>query len=310
MQDNVASLPTNNHEGYVTLASPEGTKLTGVNTLVIPAGAPKGVNFPFGVLSFTVDEVEDGNTVAITLSLSEDAYFYNIYYKFGPTINNPMPHWYEFMFDEQTGTGALINGNTITLHFIDGQRGDDDLEENGIIVDAGAPGVAESQESLDDNVEGIDNAGGSEPFGDPVSMGNSEDIDIVEKTDGSGGGCFIATAAYGSLLEPHVSVLRKFRDRYLLTNFIGNAFVTEYYIYSPPIANFIAEHDSLRAMVRYSLLPLVALSWLALHFGFLPVLMFVLLICACQYWILKNRNPVNKLKDLGKKQSFVLNSDH
>jgi len=38
------------------------------------------------------------------------------------------------------GTGADISGNVITLHFVDGQRGDSDGEENGVIVDPGGPG--------------------------------------------------------------------------------------------------------------------------------------------------------------------------
>ena len=43
---------------------------------------------------------------------------------------------------------------------------------------------------------------------------------------GGGGGCFIATAAFGSYIEPHVMVLRSFRDSFLLTNRLGKAFVS------------------------------------------------------------------------------------
>ncbi len=80
-------------------------------------------------------------------------------------------------------------------------------------------------------------------------------------------GCFIATAAYGSLMEPHVKILRAFRDRFLAASRTGKGFLNLYYRYSPPIAHFIKKHDSVRFVVRWSLLPLVGVSWLYLFVG-------------------------------------------
>ncbi|MCK4791774.1 MAG: hypothetical protein KAV87_49030 [Desulfobacteraceae bacterium] len=54
-------------------------------------------------------------------------------------------HWYEFMYDDFTKTGAKIDGNKITLYFVDGERGDDDLEANGIVVDDGGPSSEEKK---------------------------------------------------------------------------------------------------------------------------------------------------------------------
>lgn len=70
-------------------------------------------------------------------------------------------------------------------------------------------------------------------------------------------GCFIATAAYGSPLEPHVESLRLFRDRYLVQSTAGRAFIRLYYRYSPPVADFIANRPILRGVVRFLLTPLV-----------------------------------------------------
>jgi subtilisin family serine protease len=99
----------------------------------------------------------------------------------------------------------------------------------------------------------------------------------------SSGGCFIATAAFGSPLEPHVQMLRDLRDRYLLTNSIGKAFVLRYYRFSPPIAGFIAKNGAVRAAVRVGLYPFAGLRYIALHFvntGTITLLLGMLAIVA------------------------------
>jgi hypothetical protein len=82
---------------------------------------------------------------------------------------------------------------------------------------------------------------------------------VAPSSDGEGGrrGCFIATAAYGSYLDPHVVVLRDFRDRYLQTNKPGQYFVDWYYNNSPPIAELIRKNEALRMITRALLTPIV-----------------------------------------------------
>ena len=77
--------------------------------------------------------------------------------------------------------------------------------------------------------------------------------------------CFIATAAYGTPMAEEIQILREYRDEYLLTNPLGHALVDIYYRVSPPTAEFIIEHPSLKPMVRAGLLPAVAVSALAVN---------------------------------------------
>lgn len=91
--------------------------------------------------------------------------------------------------------------------------------------------------------------------------GSTSPISTAPTSSSSGGsGCFIATAAYGSYLHPKVQALRDLRDHCLLTNAPGRAFVTLYYRFSPPLADFIARHDTVRLVVRLLLTPLVCVA--------------------------------------------------
>ena len=67
---------------------------------------------------------------------------------------------------------------------------------------------------------------------------------------GGGGGCFIATAAYGTPTAVQLNVLREFRDAVLLKSALGSRLVDLYYKASPPIAEFISQHDVLMTVVR------------------------------------------------------------
>ena len=96
---------------------------------------------------------------------------------------------------------------------------------------------------------------------------------------GGGGGCFIATAAFGSYAEPHVRLLRDFRDQCLLTNTPGRWFVNMYYRYSPFWAELINIHAWCKPMVRLALMPLVCISYIMVNTSVESTLITVIVLC-------------------------------
>jgi hypothetical protein len=140
LQENVTSLHTFDDQNYVTLEVSGGATIN--NCLAVanpsPDDCPSDVAFPYGFFEFTLEGMGMGGACTVTLYLSAGASF-DTYYKCGPTTNNTSDHWYEFLHNGQTG--ANINGNVITLHFVDGLRGDDDLTANQVIIDVGGPGA-------------------------------------------------------------------------------------------------------------------------------------------------------------------------
>ncbi len=138
-QAHVTSLPNAKDGQYVTLAAPSGSSLNQVQaTAEPPAGAPAGVAFPLGSFAYAIANVSPGAGVMLTIHWHATAGL-NTFLKYGPTPDDPTPHWYPFLFDSQSATGAKIYADRIEVYYVDGLRGDDDLTANGTVVDPGTP---------------------------------------------------------------------------------------------------------------------------------------------------------------------------
>jgi hypothetical protein len=105
--------------------------------------------------------------------------------------------------------------------------------------------------------------------------------------------CFIASAAYGTPMIDQIQVLRDFRDGYLMTNPAGRWFVSTYYRHSPPLARFIARHDSLRALVRAALTPVIWLTTLVMKTTLLQkmamLVSMIAAVSAAVFWLRRRR---------------------
>jgi hypothetical protein len=137
----VSSFLTYDGQNYVTLVLPQGKELSQLEVTDNPSpdDTPADAEFPFGFFDFSIDGLNPGEAVNVTLIL-HNAPAISKYYKYGMTPDNITPHWYEFTYDGQTG--AEISGNIIILHFVDGLRGDEDITVNGSIKEPGGPVIS------------------------------------------------------------------------------------------------------------------------------------------------------------------------
>ena len=153
-------------------------------------------------------------------------------------LENPAPDgyvWYKYgpnngwyVYSDHAEFNA--DRDQVTLTLVDGGIGDDDGVANGVIVDPSGLGCTPT---------GYTTSGGS--------------------------GCFIATAAFGSNMDRHVPILSQFRDKRLANNHRGQRVIALYYKFSPPIADFLRRHPLARAAVRYGLIPITGVAYVALY---------------------------------------------
>lgn len=119
-------------------------------------------------------------------------------------------------------------------------------ESDRIVWKEGAPNVESKGEGSDAAGEEEEVAAGD--AGDRIDAGHEE-----------GGGCLIATAAFGSELAPQVQFLREVRDGVLLQTNAGSSFMewfgAFYYLFSPTVADFERASPELRGIVRAVIAP-------------------------------------------------------
>ena len=101
---------------------------------------------------------------------------------------------------------------------------------------------------------------------------------LATVSGGGGGGCFIVTAASGSEDHWMVSWFTKFRDEYLLKDLSGEWLVSQYYIYSPYVAQFIELNLFLQWFSYLLLLSLVLISFVLLYWPYCIALLSALAI--------------------------------
>jgi hypothetical protein len=101
------------------------------------------------------------------------------------------------------------------------------------------------------------------------SIGDNTGDDTEIKNSEDGGGCLIATAAFGSELSPQVQLLREIRDNTVLQTESGTTFMTGfnqfYYSFSPAIADYERENSAFKYTVKIALTPLLASLTLLQH---------------------------------------------
>jgi len=140
-----------------------------------------------------------------------------------------------------------------------------DIQENGWFF------ISKSGQNIDARyIFGHESSVSKNDLAFSIGSYSENDIEIKEVEGGNGGGCLIATAAFGSELSPQVQFLREIRDNTVLQTESGSAFMTGfnqfYYSFSPAIADYERENPTFKEAIKLTLTPLLT-SLTLLHYA-------------------------------------------
>ena len=156
------------------------------------------------------------------------------------------------IFSEQDLQVKSVNSNVIeTL------QGLGDIQENGWFF------ASKSGKIIDGRyIFGQESSVSKNDLAFSIGAYSADDVEIKEIKDiKEGGGCLIATAAFGSELAPQIQFLREIRDNTVLQTESGSAFMSGfnqfYYSFSPTIADYERENPAFKEAVKLTLTPLL-----------------------------------------------------
>ena len=186
-QASVASFQGNSGN-YVTLVTNPGISLSDTvvlgNTFFLTTQDPTNVLDQIGFLDAIFGTTLTGVTTAATVEVTLPATSVpNTYFLYGSTLSDNQPHWYEFDYDGETG--AQLSGNQVILYFVDGKRGDNDLQVNGIIEKS--PGAPARRPGDSDGIpDAVEDAGPNNGDGNSDNIPDSTQDYVVSLPDPRG----------------------------------------------------------------------------------------------------------------------------
>ena len=129
----------------------------------------------------------------------------------------------------------------------------------GLTIGGGSDASEEADTTAGGYVEGKTRQAMEEVEGTPGEGGGA---DVTIPDEGQGGGCLIATAAYGTEMAGQVQLLREIRDGAVMGTQAGASFVesfnTIYYAFSPAVADLERQNPALREAVKMGVAPMLA----------------------------------------------------
>jgi len=160
---------------------------------------------------------------------------------------------------------------SVNSNVIENLRTLGDIQENGWFF------ISESGKKIDGRyIFGQESSVSKNDLAFSIGSYSENDIGIKEveyvggDVGGDGGGCLIATAAFGSELSPQVQFLREIRDNTVLQTESGSVFMAGfnqfYYSFSPAIADYERENLVFKEAVKLTLTPLLT-SLTLLHYA-------------------------------------------